>query len=152
MINKTLLSCAGLALTLTAFAQERKIERAALPPAVARTVDEVTRGSEIKGFATEREHGSRVYEIETIANGHTRDITIAEDGTLKEVEEEVGLDALPAGVRKGLETKAGGAKITKVESLTKNGRLVAYEAATLRGSRKGEVQVGPDGGALKHTE
>jgi hypothetical protein len=55
-------------------------------------------------------------------------------------------------VQAALTAKAGGAKITKVESLTKHGKLVAYEAATLKGTKKGEIQVGPDGGKLSHEE
>lgn len=143
---------AALALSLSAIAQEKKIERSALPAAVQKTVDQETKGATVKGFSTERENGKKVYEAETVVNGHTRDIQIAEDGTLTEVEEGVALDSLSADVKKGLEAKAAGAKITKVESLTKNGRLVAYEAATLRGSKRGEVQVGPDGASLAHSE
>jgi len=43
------------------------------------------------------------------------------------LEEEVALDALPANVREGLEKKAGKGKLGKVESITKQGILVAYE-------------------------
>ena len=143
---------AVLAITLSASAQEKKIDRSALPPAVAKTVDQETKGATIKGFATEREHGKKVYEAETVVSGHTRDIQVAEDGTLTEVEEEVSFDSLSDSVKKGLTAKAAGAKITKVESLTKGGKLVAYEAATVRGAKHGEVQVGPNGAALKHEE
>lgn len=87
-----------------------------------------------------------------VVNGHTKDIQIAEDGTLNEIEEEVALDSLPANVHSALTAKAGNAKITKVESLTKQGKLVAYEAATAKGPKKGEIQVGPDGGTLSHEE
>ena len=143
---------AALALSLAALAQEKKIERSALPAAVQKTIDQETKGATVKRLSTERENGKKVYEAETVVNGHTRDIQIAEDGTLTEVEERVALDSLQADVKKGLEVKAAGAKITKVESLTKNGRLVAYEAATLRGTKRGEVQVGPDGASLMHAQ
>ncbi len=146
------LTCAALVFSFSAAAQERKLDRSALPPSVVKTFDGETKGATVKGFSTERENGKRVYEAETTVNGHTRDIQVAEDGTLNEVEEEIAFESLPDGVRKGLTTKAAGAKITKVESLTKGGKLVAYEAATLRGLKKGEVQVGPDGSVLKHSE
>lgn len=151
-IQRGTLICAAVALVMPAAAQEKKIDRSALPAAVAKTVDRETKGATIKGFATERENGKKMYEAETMVDGHSRDISIAEDGTLKEVEEEVALDSLPEGVKAGLTARAAGAKITKVESLTKSGKLVAYEAATLRGSKKGEVQVGPSGAPLKHQE
>lgn len=85
-------------------------------------------------------------------NGHSKDIEIAEDGTLNEIEEQVSFDSLPANVQSALTASAAGAKITKVESLTKKNKLVAYEAATLKGTRKREIQVGPEGGKLAHEE
>jgi hypothetical protein len=39
-----------------------------------------------------------------------------------------------------------------VESITKNGKLVAYEAAVKTGTKNSEVQVGPDGKKLAHPE
>ena len=87
-----------------------------------------------------------------MVDGHSKDIQIAEDGTLNEIEEEVAFATLPANVQAALTAKAGGAKITKVESLTKHNKLVAYEAATLKGTKKREIQVGPDGGKLSHEE
>lgn len=143
-IRYAVLTCATLALTLSGSGQEKKISRSALPPAVLKTVDREIKGATIRGFTTERENGKKVYEAETTVNGHTRDISIAEDGAVNEVEEEVAFNSLPDGVKKRLTAKAAGANITKVESLTKSGKLVAYEAATLRGAKKGEVQVGPE--------
>ena len=139
-------------LTLTALSQEKKINRSELPSAVEKTVQAQSQGATIKGFATERENGKKVYEAEMIVDGHTKDIQIAEDGTLNEIEEEVQIDSLSSELQASLKTKARGATITKVESLTKHGTIVAYEAATLKGSKKGEVQVGPDGKNLAHPE
>ncbi len=135
-----------------AMAQEKKIDRSALPPAVQKTVQEQSKGATVKGFSTEKEHGKRVYEAEMMVDGHSKDIQIAEDGSLTEIEEEVAFSALSQNVQAALTARAGTAKITKVESLTKQNNLVAYEAATLKGTRKGEIQVGPDGGKLSHEE
>jgi hypothetical protein len=134
------------------YGQEKKIARSALPPAVERAVQGQSKGAEIKGFVTEVEHGVRVYEVEMVVDGHTRDVQMAGDGAVMEVEEEVGFASLSPEVQRGLKAKAGEATITKVESLTKKGTLVAYEAATRRGTKKGEVQVGPAGGSLAHPE
>lgn len=133
-------------------AQEKKIDQSNLPPAIQKTVQEQSKGATIKGYSMEREHGKTVYEAEMMVDGHSKDIQIAEDGTLNEIEEEVAFSSLPAKVQAELTTKAGGARITKVESLTKQNKLVAYEAATLKGTKKGEIQVGPDGGKLSHEE
>src|SRR5260370_40599184 len=87
-----------------------------------------------------------------MAKGHSKDVTISPDGSVLEIEEEVSFDALPAAVRQGLQREAGTGKIGKVESITKRGSLVAYEAqVTTAGTRSG-VQVGPDGRALAHPQ
>jgi uncharacterized membrane protein YkoI len=138
--------------SLIAIAQEKTLNRSQLPAAVDKTVQAQSQGATIKGFSTEREGGKKVYEAEMIVNGHTKDIQIAEDGTLNEIEEEVSIDSLTPEVQAGLRAKAAGARIVKVELLTKSGALVAYEAATLKGSKKGEIQVDPTGKGLSHPE
>jgi hypothetical protein len=87
-----------------------------------------------------------------IVNGHTKDVQIDPNGSVTEVEEEVGIDALSAEVKAGLAAKAGDGKILKVESLTKNEKLVAYEAKVRTAGKKLEIQVGPDGKPLDHEE
>jgi hypothetical protein len=131
---------------------DTKVERSQLPPAVEKTVQQETQGATIKGFSKETENGVLEYEAETVVNGHTRDLAIGKDGTLLEVEEEVALDSLSQPVQSALAARAHGAKITKVEALHKKGALVAYEAATLKGTHHGEIQVGPEGQALSHEE
>lgn len=148
----SLAACLALGITTAANAVEKKIERSALPPAVEKTLAANLNGATIKGFTTERENGVQVYEAETMLNGHSRDMEIQADGTLNEIEEEVSFDTLPADVQAALTARARGSKITKVESLTKHGKLVAYEAATLNGSHRGEIQVGPNGQRLAHEE
>ena len=145
------LSVTAIALTVGASA-EKKIERSALPPAVEKTVQAQSQGATIKGFTTETEGGIFLSEVEMTLNGHGRDISIAKDGTLLEVEDEVALNTRPVAVQSALTAKAAGAKIVKVESITKRGKLVAYEAATLKRAKKGEVQVGPNGEKLAHEE
>jgi uncharacterized membrane protein YkoI len=133
-------------------AQEKKIKRSGLPPAVEKTVEEVSKGAIIKGFSKETENGKTTYEVEMAVNGHSKDVEIDPRGVIVEVEEEVTMDSLPAGVKAGLNTKAAGGKILKVESLTKNGKIVAYEAKVETAGKKSEIQVGSDGKALDHEE
>jgi hypothetical protein len=146
------MAAAGLLLAGTASAQEKKIKRSDLPPAVEKTVAAQSEGATIKGFSTEKEKGQTFYEAEMMVNGHSKDVLIAADGAVVEVEEQVVLDSLSADVKAGLQTKAGKGKILKVESLTKKGKLVAYEAQVDTNGKKSEVQVGPDGKPLDHEE
>jgi uncharacterized membrane protein YkoI len=141
-----------LVATSAAQAQERKIKRAQLPPAVERTVAEQSQGATIKGFSTEVEKGKRVYEVAMTINGHGKDILIDAKGNVIEIEEEVAMDSLSQAVKDGLTKAAGTGTISKIESLTKNGTLVAYEAVVKRGAKHSEIQVGPNGEQLAHPE
>jgi uncharacterized membrane protein YkoI len=143
---------AGLFLSASASAQEKKIKRSDLPPAVEKTVAAQTQGATVKGFSTETENGQTLYEAELIVNGHSKDISMTADGSIVEVEEQAALDSLSPAVQAGLQAKAGKGKIAKVESITKKGKLVAYEAKVLTDGKKSEIQVGPDGKPLDHKE
>src|SRR5690242_14633713 len=133
-------------------AQEKKIKREQLPPAVEKTVATESQGATIKGFATEVENGRRLYEVELIVNGHHKDISMDRNGAILEVEEEVSIDSLPAPVQDALKKAARSGTIQTVESLTRNGKLVAYEGHVKRGARRSEIQVGPNGEKLKRPE
>ncbi len=137
-----------------ATAQEKKIKREQLPPAVEKTVEAESRGATIKGFSTEIEDGKRLYEVELMIKSHSKDISINEQGMVVEIEEEVAVNSLPAEVKEGLTQAAGRGTLGKVESLTKQGKLVAYEAIvrTSPGAKGHEIQVGPDGKKLAHPE
>ena len=135
-----------------AWAQEQHIKRSDLPPAVRKTADEQSRGATLRGYFRETEAGQLEYEVATTRHGRSRDVSIAPDGTVLEIEEEVELASLPEAVRAGLVQRAGAGTITKVETLTKHGRLVAYEAQVRTGARRSEVQVGPGGQPLLHPE
>src|SRR2546430_7402627 len=138
---------AFLAVT-SASAQEKRLKRSDLPPAVQKTVDELSHGAKVRGYASELEAGQLEYEVELIANGRVRDVTIAPDGSVLETEEEVALEALPAAVRAALHQQAGARPIVKVGSLTKQGRLGADGAQARTRPDRSEIHVRPDGNAL----
>jgi len=141
-----------LVLASSASAQEKKIKRSDLPPAVEKTVAAESEGATIRGFSTEKENGQTLYEVEMRVSGHSKDISMTADGSIVEVEEQVALDSLSQEAKAGLQAKAGNGKILKVESLTKKGKLVAYEAKVETNGKKTEIQVGPDGKPLDHEE
>src|SRR5260370_5013956 len=146
------IAASGLLLVGSSSAQEKKIKRSDLPPAVEKTVAAQSAGATIKGFSTEKENGQTLYEAEMTVNGHSKDISMTADGSIVEIEEQVAMDSLSADVQAGLQAKAGKGKILKVESLTKKGKLVAYDAKVDTNGQKSEVQAGPDGKPLDHEE
>jgi uncharacterized membrane protein YkoI len=145
----------GVAIGMTlsiAQAQEKKINRAQLPPAVEATVARESAGATIKGFSTEIEHRQKFYEASLVVDGHSKEILIDKNGNVVEVEEEVTMDTLPAAVQDAIKKQAGAGTVSLVESLTKNGTLVAYEAHVKNGKKRFEIQVGPNGEKLKRPE
>jgi hypothetical protein len=116
------------------------------------TVAAQSKGATVRGFSEEKENGETYYEAELQVSGHSKDVLIDAQGNIVEVEEEVALDSLPAAVREGLQNAAAGGRLGKVESLTKHGKLVAYEARVISKGKKTRFQIGPDGKPLTHPE
>jgi hypothetical protein len=133
-------------------AQEKHLKKSDLPATVQKVADQQSQGATVRGYASETEDGKLQYEIALIVDGHTKDVAIAPDGTINEIEEQVFLDKLPSSVRDALQKKAAPGKIVQVESLTKHAQLVAYEAQVTTAGKKSEIQVGLDGRPLSHPE
>jgi len=136
--------------SLLAQEQEKKIKRSELPPAVEKAVVANMQGATIRGFNQEKENGQTYYEAELLVNGHSKDILMDKDGAVVEVEEQVDFASLPAEVQSGLQANAGTGKLGKVESITKHGKLVAYEAKVTTNGKRSEIQVSSDGKPLAH--
>jgi hypothetical protein len=79
-------------------------------------------------------------------------LTADAKGDVVEIEEQIALDSLPVAVKDGLQAKAGKGKVTRVESLVKQGKLVAYKAQITANGKGYEVQVSPEGRPLDHAE
>jgi uncharacterized membrane protein YkoI len=150
--HKICLLVVSVMLAGSTFAQEKKIKRSDLFPAVEKSVVEQSKGATIRGFNEEKENGQTTYEVEMVVNGHSKDVQMDANGVVMEVEEEVSMESLSPEIKAGLQAKAGKGKMTKVESITKKGKLVAYEAKVMTDGKKSEVQVGPDGKPLDHEE
>lgn len=147
-----MLATVFLTTTTMVDAAERRLTRDQLPEAVRQVADERSKGATVRGYATETENGQREYEVEMISNGHSKDVTITPSGSVIEVEEQVDLNTLPPAVKAALEQKAGKGKITKVESITKQAGVAAYEAQISVEGKHSEIQVGPEGQTLNHEE
>jgi hypothetical protein len=143
---------ASLILNLFALTQEKKIKHSELPAAVEKTVAVQISGARIRGFSEEKENGQTFYEAQLMVNGHSQDILMDANGTIVEVEEQVAVDSLPIAVKDALKAKVAKGKLVKIESLTKHGKLVAYEAQLVTDGKRSEAQVGPNGEPLDHEE
>src|SRR5262245_52190493 len=143
---------AAMAISSSAAAQEKTIPCSGLPAAIQQGLLAQNVGSQPKECTSEREDGQTYYEAEFLIGGHSKDLLFDSAGEVVEVEEQVALEALPQPVRDSLVRKASGGEIRKVESITKKGSLVAYEAEVTREGKRSEIQVGPAGDTLDHEE
>lgn len=103
------------------FAGETSVKMKDLPPAVQKTVQEQTKGAQIKGLSKEVEKGKTTYEVETTVNGKSRDLLIDLSGALVSVEEPVAIGTIPAAARATMERLAGGER-SRASNLSQRGR------------------------------
>jgi hypothetical protein len=103
---------------------------------VEKTVEGLAKNATVRGFSQEIEHGITYYEAELIVAGHHKDFLMDSAGNAVEIEDQVALDSLPASVQDGLQAMAREGKLLGVESITKQGSLVAYEAQVLKNGKR----------------
>lgn len=143
---------AGFMIVTVAPAQEKRIRRSHLPPAVEKTVSGFAANARVRGFTEERENGQTFYEAELLIDGRSRDVLMDAAGNIVEVEEQVPIDRLPPAVKAALVARAGKGRILNVESIAKPDKIVAYEAHVSTHGKRSEIQVGPNGEQLDHEE
>lgn len=130
-------------------APAKKLELKDLPAAVQKTVQDQSRGAEIRNIGKETENGVAQYEVETMLNGKHRDFEVDTKGVLLVVEEETGIDSIPAAAKTAILKKVGEGKLGMVE-LFKRGGETMYEAGyTGKDGKKREVLVKADGTETK---
>jgi len=138
---------------LVAVAQENKgkgLQLRDLPAAVQKTVQDHLMGGEIKSIGKEREDGVEQYEVESVLNGNSRDFNVDSKGNLLLVEIATTLDAIPAAARASILQKVSDGKLAAVETFTKTGQAMMYEASyTGKNGKKHEVLVKADGTETK---
>jgi hypothetical protein len=144
MVTALVVTCAQAA--------DKKLQKSQLPAAVQKTADEQSKGATVVGYSSEREKGQTVFEVTLKVDGHGKDVSMDGKGNVLEIEEEVAINTLSKDVQDALKKAAGSGALGKVESLTKGGKLVAYEAKVTRAGKKSEIQVGPKGEKLDHEE
>ena len=120
-----------------------------LPAAVQKTVQDQTKGAEIKTISRETEKGVTQYEIETIVNGKHRDFNVDTKGGIVVVEEETSIDSIPPAAKAAIEKKIAGGKLGIVETVTKGGTTLYEAAFTTKAGKKSAILVKPDGTETK---
>ena len=142
-----------VALGGSTMAQEKKgkgLQLKDLPAAVQKTVQDNLQGGEIKNIGKEKEDGVEQYEVESVLNGKARDFNVDTKGNLLLVEVATTVDAIPATAKATILKKVADGKLGVVETFTKTGQPMMYEAAyTDKKGKKHEVLVKADGTETK---
>ncbi len=130
--------------------KSKSLDLNSLPAVVRVAIQANLKGGEIRNISREKEDGVEQYEVESVLQGKERDFEVDSRGVLLVVEEATTVDAIPAAPRAGIQKKVGSGKITVVETFTKPGMPLMYEAGyTDKAGKKHEVLVKADGTEAK---
>lgn len=107
---------------------------------------------------SEREHAKlTVYEIDVVEDGASFELKVADDGTIVEVEREVGWNDLPAAVQETIAKAAGSAQVREIERTDRHARPgfvpvtpadAYFEAEWKRDGHEIEIVVDTDGSLI----
>lgn len=153
MLRSLTVLLAVVVFCLSFLAQENKLKSLQLkdlPAVVQKTVEDNVKGGQIKNISKEKEDGIEQYEVESLVNGKSRDFNVDTKGNLLVVEESTTIDAIPAAAKASILKKVADGKLRTVETFTKPGQPLMYEAAYI--DKKGkhhEVLVKADGTGTK---
>jgi len=128
------------ALASAASAQEQKIGRSEVPETVLKTVEATYPRVPLLGFSKEAEDGRLAYEIALDWKGRRTEVVVSPEGRILIEEVTIGIDEVPAAVRKGLaSSKYGSAKLTRIEKVTETDRASTFEIVVDQGGEKHEL-------------
>jgi len=129
-----------------------------LSGAAKQTLERSYPDAKVQKVNLETEDGQRLYEVKMLKDGSKLEVTLAEDGTIVEIESPVAAADLPKAVTDAVAKAAPGAKIekaTKQESLTdsKLNKLtppkMSYEVEVEQDDKEAELTVAADGTILE---
>ena len=143
--------------------EQGKKAKVELPAAVVKAIKDNVPDAEIATAELEREAGINLYDIEFKAD--RGEIEVAEDGTVMDIATIVAMKDIPQAAAEAIQKAAPGATIKQLErsevraEIKKEGEKgtivkfdspkYVYEAELVKGERRGEVQVAPDGKVIE---
>jgi hypothetical protein len=150
MTYRPFLLTAAIALSSCAYAAEHSVPCNTLPDAVQQHSKSLLEpGTTVKGCVKDVSGGKTTYEMELVTPQGSKDVTFNAAGDVLEIEQQVDPATLPAPVAAAFAKAATGGKLGKVESLTRQGQLIAYESTIEKGGKHRELAFHPDGTPMK---
>ena len=148
--NRLFLLTTALAISSCAYAAEHSVPCSTLPDAVQqRSKSLLEPGTTVHGCVKDVSAGKTTYEMELLTPKGSKDVTFSPQGDVVEIEQQVDPTALPPPVAAAFAKASSGGKLGKVESLTRQGQLIAYESTVIKGGRHRELAFRPDGAPMK---
>lgn len=141
------LSCVVLAASIGS-ASEDRIRKEDLPAAVQATVDRESKDAIVRSYCRKSSNGKTFYRIRMTVGALEKNLLIDSTGTVVEMEQELPRFKLPENVAAGLESLAGKRRMFRFRSITRNKRLLAYEADATEPEGISTLRVAPDGTPL----
>jgi hypothetical protein len=150
MAYRLFLLTAALAISSSASAAEHSVPCNTLPGAVQQSSKGLLEpGTTVHGCVKDVSGGKTTYEIELLTPKGSKDVTFSATGDILEIEQQVDPATVPPPVAAAFAKAAAGGKLGKVESLTRQGQLIAYESTIEKAGKHRERAFHPDGTPMK---
>jgi hypothetical protein len=154
MRKQTFCALLSVAFVLTVMtrtrAGEEKIAPNQLPKAVLDAAKAKFADAKIIGASKEEENGKTEYEVVMEKDGRHIDASFTAAGALIAIEKTITAKELPKPVRQALRKRYPKSSIKKIEEITKEDKVAAYEALLTTADKKTvEVVFDPDGKFVK---
>ena len=134
-----------LVLTMAILADEEKVPLDKVPKAVLDAVKTKFPGAKLLGAGKEKEDGKTVFEIQIKYKDHTIDVTVTPEGKIGLVEKLISEKEVPEVVTKAFKAKFGKATVKKIEEISKDDKVTAYEYLIELDKKMLEVKFDPKG-------
>ncbi len=137
---------ASLVVLLAVSASAAKLKEADVPKPVLAAFASRYPKAVVKAYSKEKKKrdGKVCYEVESKDGGVNRDVIIAADGAVLEVEEGIAVTSLPEAVAAALKAKYPDGVLKGAEKLTR-GDETLYEVVVKRGGKSTEVVLDSQG-------
>lgn len=144
----------GLAFLLTSGvgAQDAKADLSKVPAAVKDAVKAKFPKAKVSAVSSSKDGDKTVYEISLKENEKNIDVSLSAEGKILVIEREIEYKDLPKAVASAFDSKYPKAKFKRIEELTKDDKVTAYEAIIVTTDNKTlEVEFEPSGKFVAET-
>ncbi len=138
-MNRTRIAISGIvlsmALTVSAFAQEQKVESKDVPAPALAAASKSFLKAQLKGWERDAKDGKTLYEVAMVEGATKRQAVFTADGALVETEEVIDVTSVPTAIRDAVKSKYPKATIHGAEKITR-GVQIEYEVGVQNAPKK----------------